>query len=48
MAGGFSPEFRRRAVELARERIKSVPELAADFGGFGVESVAVDGAGRCR
>ena len=32
MAGQFSPEFRRRAVELARERIKPMPELAADLG----------------
>ena len=32
MAGGFSPEFRRRAVELARERLKPMPELAADLG----------------
>ena len=28
MAGRFSPEFRRRAVELARERIKPMPEIA--------------------
>ena len=32
MGGRFSPEFRRRAVELARERIKPMPELAADLG----------------
>lgn len=32
MAGRFSPEFRRRAVELARERLKPMPELAADLG----------------
>jgi transposase len=32
MAGRFSPEFRCRAVELARERLKPMPELAADLG----------------
>ena len=32
MAGWLSPEFRRRAVELARERIKPMPELAEDLG----------------
>jgi len=32
MAGRFSPEFRRRAVELARERIKPMPEIAEDLG----------------
>jgi transposase len=32
MGGRFSPEFRRRAVELARERFKPMPELAADLG----------------
>lgn len=32
MAGRLSPEFRRRAVELARERIKPMPELAEDLG----------------
>ena len=32
MAGRFSPEFRRRAVELARERMKPMPEIAEDLG----------------
>jgi len=32
MAGRFPPEFRRRAVALARERVKPVARLAEDLG----------------
>ena len=32
MPAAFPPEFRRRAVELARERPKPLRQLAADLG----------------
>jgi transposase-like protein len=32
MAGPHSPEFRARAVELARERAKPIAALAHDLG----------------
>lgn len=32
MPGPHPPEFRRRAIELARERLKPVSELAKDLG----------------
>ena len=32
MPGPHPPEFRRRAIELARERLKPISELAKDLG----------------
>ena len=48
MPRAYPPEFRRRAVELARLREKPIARIAADLGDRRVVPAPLAAAGRCR